>query len=418
MSEWKLLKLKNITSKIGSGATPRGGKESYHSQGISLIRSQNVLDYHFSYDGLVFIDPVQANELRNVEIKPKDILLNITGDSVARVCMVPDEVLPARVNQHVAIIRLDQKVAIPEYVLYFLLDPTFKKYMLRIASHGGTRNALTKADIENFLIKLPTPSEQHSIASILSNLDQKISLLHRQNQTLEQIARALFKRWFVEFEFPFDFAQGKPNEHGQPYKSSGGKMAASELGEIPEGWRVGRLGDEFDILMGQSPPGESYNENGEGKIFFQGRTDFGFRFPSIRLYTTQPKRIAEKFDVLVSVRAPVGDVNVALEKCCIGRGLSAVKSNYQSYCLYKVKSLGKIFDRFESEGTVFGALNKDNFNNIENIIPPNGVIRFFDEIVHPIDDKIYVNEKEIQNLTIIRDTLLPKLMSGQIRVAG
>ncbi len=91
-------------------------------------------------------------------------------------------------------------------------------------------------------------------------------------------------------------------------------MVPSELGEIPEGWRVGTLGEEFDILMGQSPSGKSYNEKGEGMVFFQGRTDFGFRFPSIRLYTTEPKRVAEKFDVLVSVRAPVGDVNVDFEQ--------------------------------------------------------------------------------------------------------
>src|SRR5690606_5152419 len=139
---------------------------------------------------------------------------------------------------------------------------------------------------------------------------------------------ALFKEWFVDF----NFLNGK----GKPYKKSGGKMMESELGEIPEGWRVGSLDEEFEITMGQSPPGESYNEKEEGMIFFQGRTDFQERFPKTRLYTTDPKRIAEKFDVLVSVRAPVGDINVAFERCCIGRGLAAVAGKYKSYALYKV----------------------------------------------------------------------------------
>jgi len=310
MSEWKEVLLKDITSKIGSGATPRGGKESYKDDGIALIRSQNVLDHQFSYDGLAFIDQNQAEELDNVHIEPKDILLNITGDSVARVCMAPQNVLPARVNQHVSIIRLEDKQADPNFVFYYLLNPKFKKFMLRIASAGGTRNALTKGEIENFVIKLPPLEEQTQIAHVLNSINQKIELLRRQNETLEQIAQTLFKRWFVKFEFPYDFARGVPAPNGQPYKSTGGKMVPSELGEIPEGWRVGKLGDEFNILMGQSPPGESYNENGEGTVFFQGRTDFRFRFPEIRLYTTQPKRIAQKFDVLVSVRAPVGDINV------------------------------------------------------------------------------------------------------------
>ncbi len=198
-------------------------------------------------------------------------------------------------------------------------------------------------------IVLPSRIEQEDIAAVLICLDRKIENLRRQNETLEAIAQTLFKHWFVDFEFP--------NEDGKPYKSSGGEMVRSELGEIPIGWRVGKLGDEFDILMGQSPDGSSYNKDGEGLIFFQGRTDFGFRFPQVRVFTTEPTRIANKFDVLVSVRAPVGDINVAVERCCIGRGLSAVSSKYKSYCLYKLKSYRKFFDVFESEGTVFGSLN-------------------------------------------------------------
>jgi len=225
---------------------------------------------------------------------------------------------------------------------------------------------------------------------------------------LEKIAQALFKRWFVEFEFP--------DKNGKPYKSSGGKMIPSELGDIPEGWRVGKLGDEFGILMGQSPPGDSYNDIGKGMIFFQGRTDFGFRFPMVRFFTTNPKRVADKYDVLVSVRAPVGDVNVAFDTCCVGRGLSAVKSKYKSYCLYKIKALKKRFSIYESEGTVFGALNKQDFNKIEIILPSDQIISNYDNTIIPIDQKIYSNSEEINSLINLRDTLLPKLLSGQVRV--
>ncbi|MEA5479055.1 restriction endonuclease subunit S [Pseudanabaena galeata UHCC 0370] len=273
---------------------------------------------------------------------------------------------------------------------------------------GSAIPSISRPDFYQLDLSLPPLKEQKQIADVLSCLDIKIENLRRQNETLEQIAQTLFKHWFIDFEFP--------NADDKPYKSSGGAMVASELGDIPEGWKVGKLGDEFEILMGQSPSGSSFNEDKQGMIFFQGRTDFGFRFPTIRLYTTEPSRIAEKFDVLVSVRAPVGDINLASDKCCIGRGLAAVKSKYKSYCLHKMKSFKKLFNVFESEGTVFGSINKQSFNSLESIIPTDKVIKDFEAVVTTIDQKFYVNDLQIQTLTKTRDSLLPKLMSGQLRV--
>ena len=206
---WQTVKLKDCCTKIGSGATPRGGKEAYLDEGpFSLIRSQNVLDFFFSYNGLAFIDKDQAYQLSNVEIEEKDVLLNITGDSVARVCQVPSTLLPARVNQHVSIIRPDKSKLVPEFLKYFLLNPKFKNYMLGLASVGGTRNALTKGMIEDFEINLPDLPTQTRIASILSALDDKIELNRQTNQTLEAIAQAIFKEWFVDFRFPHSPLEG------------------------------------------------------------------------------------------------------------------------------------------------------------------------------------------------------------------
>lgn len=199
LNGWKTNKLRNLCAKIGSGATPRGGKESYLAQGpFALVRSQNVLDFFFSYDGLAYIDEEQANQLSNVELQVGDVLLNITGDSVARVCQVPDEILPARVNQHVSIIRADSSKLIPEYLKYFLLNPQFKNHMLALASVGATRNALTKGMIEDFEIALPPLATQRRIAAILSALDDKIELNRQTNATLEAIAQAIFQEWFAE----------------------------------------------------------------------------------------------------------------------------------------------------------------------------------------------------------------------------
>jgi len=386
MGEWKEYKLKDLTAKIGSGATPTGGDNSYKAVGVSLIRSQNILDFKFSYNGLAFIDDEQADALRNVTVESGDVLLNITGDSVARVCKVPWKVLPARVTQHVAIIRAEREKLDSDYLLYFMQAK--KEYLLSISEIGATRRALTKGMLEDLDLTIPDLPEQKSIASILSSLDDKIDLLHRQNKTLEALAETLFRQWFVE--------------------------------EAEEGWETGTIEDEFDFTMGQSPPGSSYNEDGKGIVFFQGRTDFGFRFPEPRVYTTEPNRLAKKFDTLISVRAPVGDINMAMEECCLGRGVAAFRYKYNptfhTYTYYKLRSLMAQIKQFEDSGTVFGAIGKDDFKKLENIVPPSHLIEKFQKQANSLDEKIFNNTNQIHTLTRLRDTLLPKLMSGEVKV--
>ena len=196
MPKWKEHKLKDVCTKIGSGSTPRGGGNAYHMEGISLIRSQNILDFEFSYDGLAFIDEEQAAELRNVTLEKNDVLLNITGDSVARVCKVPPEVLPARVNQHVAIIRGNKNELDSDFLLYFL--QSIKAFLLSISEIGATRRAITKVMIEDLDISIPLISEQRQITSTLKSLDDRIDLLHRNNKTLEQLGETIFRQWFIE----------------------------------------------------------------------------------------------------------------------------------------------------------------------------------------------------------------------------
>lgn len=399
----KEYKLGDICTKIGSGATPKGGKESYLEDGeFALVRSQNVLDFSFSYDGLAYINKQQASRLNNVALEEGDVLLNITGDSVARVCQVPNKILPARVNQHVAILRPHKEKVDNKYLKYYLLNPAFKNFMLGLSSVGGTRNALTKLMIEDFRLNLPEISIQKRVASILSSIDDKIELNRQTNQTLEIIAQAIFKEWFVDFRFP----------------GATGEMQNSELGKIPKGWRVGKLSDIMNIQMGQSPPGSSYNQNKDGIVFFQGKAEFGFRFPVIDKYTTEPKRFANKFDTLLSVRAPVGTINMATEECCIGRGLAALrgKNNEISFTFYLLNSLQSQFDVFEGSGTVFGAINKSQLENLKVIVPPSKLIEFYEKKVNSIDDLLYNIEQEIKTLTQLRDSLLPKLMKGEMSI--
>jgi type I restriction enzyme S subunit len=286
-------------------------------------------------------------------------------------------------------------------------DKTFLYYLVAteeftsLANSGSSGTRMPRADwkqLEKSEWDIPNLVTQIQIGEILSSLDDKIELLQQMNQTLENIAQTIFKEWFVDFNFPgFD-----------------GEL----IDGLPKGWKIGKLGNEFNITMGQSPKGETLNQENEGMIFYQGRTDFGFRFPSNRIYTTEPNRIANKLNTLVCVRAPVGDINMAIEKCCIGRGLSAVihKSNAYSYTYYSMKNIEPIFKGFESEGTVFGSLNKNNFENIELVVPSKELIKEFEKVANPIDEKILNNSIQIQTFTQTRDALLPKLMSGQLEI--
>ena len=207
------------------------------------------------------------------------------------------------------------------------------------------------------------------------------------NDNLEQQAKALYQRMFID----------------NPV--SGGYM--------------GTLSDIADITMGQSPSGSSYNEDGNGTIFFQGRTEFSFRFPTVRLYTTEPKRMACANDTLMNVRAPVGDLNVAHTDCCIGRGLAAIhsKNNHQSFVLYTMFSLKKQLDVFNGEGTVFGSINRNSLNEMPILIPSGEKLDEFEALVAPMDAAVRNNYDEICRLEQLRDTLLPKLMSGELDVS-
>ena len=241
--------------------------------------------------------------------------------------------------------------------------------------------------IEQIPLMLPKIEIQRKIVEILNSIDNKIEENEEINNNLEQQAQAIYQQMFID-------------------------NASSD-------WTEGTLGDIADITMGQSPSGSSYNEDGNGTIFFQGRTEFSFRFPTIRLYTTEPKRMACANDTLMNVRAPVGDLNVAHTDCCIGRGLAAIhsKNNHQSFVLYTMFSLKKQLDVFNGEGTVFGSINRNSLNEMPILIPSGEKLDEFEALVSPMDAAIRNNYDEICRLEQLRDSLLPQLMSGELDVS-
>ena len=393
-NNWKTYKLSELTTKIGSGATPRGGKDAYKDSGISLIRSQNVLDFSFSINGLAFIDEQQAKRLKNVEIESKDILLNITGDSVARVCQVPDKWIPARVNQHVAIIRANKNKLNPEFLLYSLLTNHNKDKLLTLSSAGATRNAITKSMIEDFEISIPPLQEQQQIASILSALDDKIENNLAVNKTLEDMAMALYKHWFVDFG---------------PFQE--GEFVDSELGMIPKGWEVKRLGEAAKLSAGGDKPknySKELNLKNKIPIYSNSITNEG-----IYGYTDIAK--IEEESVTISARGTIGFVCLRLHSYYpIVRLISATpnKELISNKYLYLYLRNQNIF----GTGTTQQQLTVPDFSKSHIIIPNIQVIKGFSQIIESFYLKIDSNKLENQTLTKLRDTLLPKLISGEVRL--
>ena len=273
-----------------------------------------------------------------------------------------------------------------DFLYYNLANDAFFEYAMKTSKGTkmprGDKTAIKKYDIYDF-----DYITQQKLTKTLRLLDDEIELKRQINANLEQQAQAIFKEMFIE--------------------------------NISKDVKKGILQDIAEITMGQSPDGSTYNKKQVGMRFFQGRAEFGHRFPRERLYTSDPKRVAKKNDILMSVRAPVGDINIAVHDCCIGRGLASIRSKYtyHSFLFYAMLALRQYLDRFNSEGTVFGAINKEALNTLPVDIPSEEKIKNFEQIVSPMDACILNNYKELCYLENIRDTLLPKLMSGEIDVS-
>jgi len=298
----------------------------------------------------------------------------------------------------------------PLFIAYFSKTDFFKS---SISSAAGTNiNNLNQGILSEVRIPNYSKEIQNAIIGVLSVIDKKIELNNRINDELEAMAKTLYDYWFVQFDFP--------DANGKPYKTSGGKMVYNPTlkRKIPEEWNDKTLSQIANITMGQSPEGSSYNEEGLGTIFYQGSTDFGWLFPLTRQYTTAPSRMAKKGDILLSVRAPVGDMNIANTDCCIGRGLAALNSKTGSdgFLFYVMKYFKQIFDRRNSEGTTFGSITKNDLHSLTLAYPTADLLKKYDDVVTNYNKMIFERSLENRELISLRDWLLPMLMNGQVTV--
>jgi type I restriction enzyme S subunit len=380
-------------------------EETYkvYEQGIVLKNNLNIGNYYVSKEHF-------ESKLKRFEVKEGDILMTGAG-TLGELFTIPSNHPKGIINQALLRIRLNEKIVTSSFFKYY-----FKYYIKAIINRLNSDSVIPNLPplqvIKNTEVYLPNLPTQIRIAHILSTLDAKIENNNRINAQLEAMAKTIYDYWFVQFDFP--------DANGKPYKSNGGKMVWNEelKRSVPEGWEVGTLSDIANITMGQSPPGESYNEERIGTVFYQGCTDFGTRYPSVRKYTDSPTRFAKQGDILLSVRAPVGTMNIANENCCIGRGLAALnsKNNSISFLYGAMNNLKQIFDRRNNDGTTFGSITKDDLFSLQVIIPPTEIVNQFDKKLYTSFEKQNNIEQQNQQLSSLRDWLLPMLMNGQVSV--
>jgi len=401
------VKLSSIIDII-SGGTPKTSVEEYWTKGtigwLSVTDFNNDLRYVYETEKKI---TQKGLENSNTKLLEKDDIIISARGTVGILSQIG---IPMTFNQSCFGLR-GKKGIVSNGFLYYCL----KNYVQNIKrrSQGSVFDTINLNSFDLMEIEITDLPTQQKISSVLSSLDDKIELNNKINAELEAMAKTLYDYWFVQFDFP--------DADGKPYKTNGGAMVWNEdlKREIPEGWEVGELQDIANITMGQSPPGESYNEENQGMIFFQGCTDFGNRFPTVRQFTTQPTRFAKTGDILLSVRAPVGTLNIAKEYCCIGRGLSALnsKDNCISYLFGVMTNLKQIFDRRNTDGTTFGSITKDDLFSLKVLRPQEEFLKLYDKIINPTFEKQNKIEIENQTLATLRDWLLPMLMNGQVVVA-
>ena len=400
-NEWKEVKLEDVVDTISK-------RHKFDKDKIILINTSDVLEGKVLNHEYVqnenlkgqFKKSFQKNDILYSEIRPQN-------KRFAYVDFQSDDYVA---STKLMVLRKKNEMITSNFLYQILKsDDLINELQVIAESRSGTFPQITYNELSRMKIKLPPLDEQKAIAHILSTLDDKIEVNNQINKTLENMAQVIFKQWFVDFEFP--------NEDGEPYKSSGGEMVESELGMIPKGWEVVELNKLAKLTMGLSPKSESYNTDYIGTPLLNGAADFNNGLIKANKFTTQPTRICEKGDLVFCIRATIGNITFADQEFRLGRGVAALKPLSGSYIGLIYFNLDMAMERLKANatGSVILGLSKPDINNLKIILPSEDILNRFSEISNNVLNFKHNFEREIGELIDIRDSLLPKLMSGEIR---
>lgn len=401
-NSWSMVKLGDYVELL-TGFPFKSAQYTDDPIGIRLLRGDNIAQGTLRWDGVKRWATSDVEQFSKYSLELDDVILAMDRpwiEAGLKWAFIKKTDLPCLLVQRVARLR-GKNGLLTRFLRYVIADYHFTGYVKGVLT-GVNIPHVSGSQIQAYQFCLPPIKAQEKIADTLSAYDRLIENNTRRIKILEEMVQTLYREWFVNFRFP---------GHEKT------KLVDSELGLIPEGWEVKILGDVCNIIMGQSPKSEFYNESGEGLPFHQGVTNFGDRFPTDKTYCTVLNRIAKTGDILFSVRAPVGRINIANKRIIIGRGLCAIrsKSENQAFILQQLK------DKFQEEdsmggGTIFKSVTKEDMYGIKTVAPHSLLLKRFEELVQPIFRNLEILTITNINLRKTRDLLLPKLISGEIDV--
>lgn len=367
-----------------------------------MLRTTNVRGGWVDTTNVKYVDePTYAKWTRRMVPEPGDIILTreapFGGVGMLR---SDDQVF---LGQRLVMYRPALTECDPDFLMYSMMGPTVQAELKSLGS-GSTVEHLRVPDCEKITIPCPPLDDQQLIGSILRSLDNLIENNRRRVELLDAMARSIYREWFVKFRYP---------------GHEDGSLIDSALGPIPEGWNVSSLAARANITMGQSPKSEFYNDEGVGRPFHQGVTDFGQHFPPTRKWCSVEGRSATVGDILLSVRAPVGRINIADTDITIGRGLSAIraKDGRQALLLGHLREVFSEEDTMGNDGAIFKSLGKAELAALPVTVPPDEIADAADAVFADNLDMIRTLTQATQRLSSLRDLLLPKLVTGQIDVS-
>ena len=397
------------TEKLGNHIQVLSGfafkSKDFSDTGIPVIKIKNITPPSVSLIDLSYVPEEIADQNRKFILSYDDVLIALTGSHINQMASVVGRVAKVKYSEKTVLNQRVGKITVNDsddcdldFVYYYLSQDKVKIELASKAGGAANQANISPTDIKNLMFPFPNIDVQRKIASVLRTYDDLIENNQKQIKLLEEAAQRLYKEWFIDLRFP-------------------GHESTPIVDGVPEGWREQPLYQIADVVMGQSPKSEYYNQVGEGLPFHQGVGSYGNRFVSDETYSTSFTRIAEAGSILFSVRAPVGRLNLTKNKVVIGRGLAAInhRRRAQSYLFYLLKE--KFFrDDIIGNGSIFASISKEELLNQKFLIPIDSLVGQFNGIAGGIDKKIDIISEQIRLLTEARDRLLPKLMSGEIEV--
>ncbi len=412
----KLIEVSIIKGRIGwKGLT----RSEFSNDGVIIVNGPDIKDGKVLWDKCLRIPRWRHEESADISVRKGDILVTKDG-TIGKTAFIDDLPESASIASGIFLIRTKNEEILNGKFLYQYFNSENFKELVESVIEGSVIPHLYQRDLEQLTIPLPPLNEQKAIVKILSNLDSKIELNQKMNRTLESIAQAIFKHWFIDFEFP--------NEEGNPYKSSGGEMVDSELGKIPMGWDITTVGKCVNISGGTTPRTSELHYWMNGTELWATPKDLS-NLSSPILINTERKitvdgltsignRLFPRGSLLLSSRAPIGYLALTDVETSVNQGIIAILPNgkLSTFYMYGWCKANMNLIKDNANGSTFAEISKGSFRSIKIILPDKKLLRLYDEIFSKSYTKMTNSTKQSLALFNIRDTLLPRLISGKIRV--